>query len=156
MATKTKTATISSAAGILKYLKKSAKEKNSQKFLLELDDIVNHELELVDNTAKEESVKNTIREINKSAIKAKVAKQHKESFKNLQDYFKGKLFYIAFKESKKYLKFAEIEAIVDKNTLFSFINEIETGQEYAWKLIDNLVDAKLRNFLYGIFTYLYF
>ena len=140
----------------MKYLKKSAREPNSQKFLLELDDIVNHELELVESTAKEDAVKNTIREINRGVVKARVAKKHKEAFKHLEYYFKGKLFYIAYKESKKFIKFKEIDALVDKATLFSFVHEIETGQEYAWKLIDNLVDDKLRNFLYGIFTYLYF
>jgi hypothetical protein len=144
------------ASSLLKYINKSSKEKNSQKFLLELDDLVNHELELVENTAKEAAVKNTIKEINQSAVRARVAKQHQESFDNLQDYFKGKLFYIAYRESQKYIKFKEIERIVDRNTLISFVKEIETGQEYAWKLIENLIDTKLRNFLYGIFTYLYF
>ncbi|GBR75534.1 hypothetical protein NO2_0199 [Candidatus Termititenax persephonae] len=153
MATKTK---VNRVSNITKYLKKNTKEQNPQKFLLELDDIVNHELEMVENTAKEESVKNTIREINRGVVKAQVAKQYREAFKRLEYYLKGKLFYIAYKESRKFIKFKEIDAIVDKATLFSFVNEIETGQEYAWKLIDNLVDDYLRNFLYGIFTYLYF
>lgn len=143
-------------SGIARYIKKNAKEKNPQKFILELDDIVNHELELADNNAKELVIKSTIKEINESAVKNKIIKQNKDFFEYLNDYCKGKLFYIAFKESRKYLKFKEIERIVDKETMLSFINEIETGQEYGWKLIDNLQDVKLKNFLYGIFTYLYF
>jgi hypothetical protein len=143
-------------SGVMRYIKKNAREKNHQKFILELDDIVNHELELVDSISKESVIKSTIKEINQSAVKTRIARQSKDSFEYLNDYFKGKLFYIAYKESKKYLKFKEIERIVDKSTLLSFVGEIETGQEYGWKLIDNLQDTKLKNFLYGIFTYLYF
>ena len=143
-------------SGVMRYIKKNSREKNPQKFILELDDIVNHELELVESTNKELVIKSTIKEINQSAIKSRIVQRNRNSFEDLNNYCKGKLFYIAFKESKKYLKFKEIEKIVDKNTLLNFISEIETGQEYGWKLIDNLQDNKLKNFLYGIFTYLYF
>ncbi|MDR2431959.1 MAG: hypothetical protein LBD99_06905 [Candidatus Margulisbacteria bacterium] len=143
-------------SGIMRYISKNSKEKNPQKFILELDDIVNHELELVENAAKESAIKDTIQEINKSVVRAKIGKANKEFLENLNDYFKGKLFYIAYKESQKYLKFKEIERIVDKSTLLGFVGEIETGQEYGWKLVDNLQNDKLKNFLYGIFTYLYF
>ena len=140
----------------MRYIKRNSREKNPQKFILELDDLVNHELELVENTSKEGVIKSTIKEINQSAVRSKISQRNKNSFEDLNDYCKGKLFFIAYKESKKYLKFKEIEKIVDKNTLLNFIGEIETGQEYGWKLIDNLQDNKLKNFLYGIFTYLYF
>ena len=144
------------ASGVMRYIKKNSREKNSQKLILEIDDIVNHELELVEDHSKELAIKATIKEINQGAFRSKLSKKNADSFEYLNDYFKGKLFYIAYKESKKYLKFKEIEKIVDKKTLLSFINEIEIGQEYGWKLIDNLQNNKLKNFLYGILTYLYF
>ena len=143
-------------SGIVNYINKNSREANSQKLILEIDDIVNHQLELVEGLDKELAIKATIKEINQSAVRTKLAKKHTDSFDSLNDYFKGKLFYIAYKDSKKYLKFKEIEKIIDKDTLISFVNEIETGQEYGWKLIDNLQNNKLKDFLYGIFTYLYF
>jgi len=150
-----KTSTIS------QIITKKIKEKNIQKSILEVDDLVNHHLELLDiNASKETVMKQAIQEINKAHIKNKIIKNKKgnmrEYFDSLNNFFKGKLFYIALKDSKKYLKFTEIEAIVDKQTLLGFIKEIEVGQEYAWSLIDNIRSEKLKNFLYGIFTYLYF
>ncbi|MDR1997413.1 MAG: hypothetical protein LBQ83_03730 [Candidatus Margulisbacteria bacterium] len=143
-------------SGVMRYINKNFNSGNSPKLIMELDDIVNHELELIESSAKELAIKETIKEINQSAVKAKIASKNKEYFENLNDYCKGKLFYIAYKESRKYLKFKEIDKILDKNTLLGFVSEIETGQEYGWKLIDNLQNNKLKNFLYGIFTYLYF
>ena len=150
-----KTSTIS------QIITKKIKEKNIQKSILEVDDLVNHHLELLDiNASKETVMKQAIQEINKAHIKNKIIKNKKgnmrEYFDSLNNFFKGKLFYIALKDSKKYLKFTEIEAIVDKQTLLGFIKEIEVGQEYAWSLIDNIRSEKLKNFLYGLFTYLYF
>jgi hypothetical protein len=138
---------------------KKGKEKNIKKSILEVDDMVNHHLELLDiDISKESIMKQAIKDINQTSNKKKIMKNKdgREYFDSLNDYFKGKLFYIAYKESSKYMKIPEIEKIVDKQTLINFIKEIEVGQEYAWALIDNLRNEKLKNFLYGIFTYLYF
>lgn len=138
---------------------KKGKDKNVKKSILEVDDMVNHHLELLDlDVSKEAIMKQAIRDINVGSNKKRIIKNKdgREYFDSLNDYFKGKLFYIAFKESAKYLKFPEIENIVDKQTLINFVKEVEVGQEYAWALIDNLRNERLKNFLYGIFTYIYF
>jgi hypothetical protein len=138
---------------------KKGKDKNIRKSILEVDDMVNHHLELLDvNVNKEAIMKQAIKDINQTSNRKRIIKNKdgREYFDSLNDYLKGKLFYIAFKESSKYMKIPDIEKIVDKQTLINFIKEIEVGQEYAWALIDNLRNEKLKNFLYGIFTYLYF
>ena len=153
MASKAKEETITS------YVITKAKDKNMKKSLLEVDDMINHHLELLDSN-KEILMRQAISDINKSVNKKKIvrtnSKEQREYFNSLNDYFMGKLFYIALKESYKYLKIAEIEMIIDRKTLMDFVGEIEAGQEYAWGLIENLKNDKLKNFLYGIFTYLYF
>ena len=146
-------------ATIAEYVITKAKDKNMKKSLLEVDDMINHHLELLDSN-KEVLMRQAIKDINKVVNKRRIIKANKkdqrEYFDSLNDYFKGKLFYIALKDSNKYLKITEIEAIIDRKTLMDFVSEIEAGQEYAWGLIENLKNEKLKNFLYGIFTYLYF
>ena len=141
---------------------KKLDKKNIRKSILEVDDLVNHHLELLDlDVSKEKIMKEAIKDINKSTNKKKIIKKTYEQesrayLNSLNDHFKGKLFYIAYKDSNKYLSIKDIEKVVDKKTLLGFVKEIEVGQEYAWSLIDNLKNEKLRDFLYGIFTYIYF
>lgn len=144
---------------ITDYVITKAKDKNKKKSLLEVDDMINHHLELLDSN-KEILMRQAIKDINKTVNKRRIIKsntrEQRDYFNSLNDYFKGKLFYIALKDSSKYLKIPEIEMIIDRKTLMDFVSEIEAGQEYAWGLIENLKNEKLKNFLYGIFTYLYF
>lgn len=139
------------AASLTKMILQKAKDKNSQKSILEVDYMTNHYLELADN--KQDVVKDMIKDINKSVNKKKMGKS--KYFTSLNDYLKGKLFYLALKDNK-YFKMPDIEKLIDKNTLIEFVKEIESGQEFAWELIDNIKNEKLKDFFYGIFTYLYF
>ncbi len=136
---------------LTKLVIQKGKAQNNQKSILEVDYMTNHYLELADD--KQDMIRQTIKDINKSVNKRKI--KNKEYLSSVNDYFKGKLFYIAYKEGK-YLKIADVEKVIDKVTLIEFINEIETGQEFALELIDNIANQKLKDFFYGIFTYLYF
>ncbi len=135
---------------LVKVIMQKSKDKNNQKSILEVDYLANHYLELAED--KEDMIKQTIKDINLSINKKKL---NKEYLGSLIDYFKGKLFYIAYKNGK-YFKMNDIIKLIDKATLLEFINEIETGQEFALELIDNISNPKLKDFFYGIFTYLYF
>jgi hypothetical protein len=139
------------ANSLTKMILQKSKDKNSQKSILEVDYMTNHYLELADN--KQDVIKNMIKDINKSVSKKKIA--NSKYFTALNDYLKGKLFYLALKDNK-YFKMPDIEKVIDKNTLIEFVKEIESGQEFAWELIDNIKNDKLKDFFYGIFTYLYF
>jgi len=143
----TKTANIN----LTKLIIQKAKDKNSQKSILEVDYMTNHYLEMAEN--KQDVVKDMIKDINKSTNKRKIG--NGKYFNSLNDYLKGKLFYLALKDNK-YFKMADVEKLIDKNTLIEFVKEIEAGQEFAWELIDNIKNEKLKDFFYGIFTYLYF
>lgn len=136
---------------LTKLIIQKAKDKNSQKSILEVDYMTNHYLEMADN--KQEVVKTMIKDINKSIIKRKIG--NGKYFNSLNDYLKGKLFYLAIKDNK-YFKMPDVEKVIDRNTLIEFVKEIESGQEFAWELIDNIKNEKLKDFFYGIFTYLYF
>lgn len=136
---------------LTKLILEKSKLNNIKKSLLEVDYMANHILELTEE--KQEIIKNTIKDINKTANKKKF--KDKEYLTALNDNLRGKLFYLAYKEGK-YFKMADIEKVIDKKTIIEFIKEIETSQDYAWELIENIQQKTMKDFFYGIFTYLYF
>jgi len=136
---------------LTKLIMDKGKTKEKHKSILEIDYMANHYLELSDD--KQSFIMSTIKDMNKTVNKRKI--RNKEYFSALNDNLRGKLFYISYKDGK-YLRMKDLEKLIDKKTVIEFVKEIETGQEYAWELIDNIGNPQLKDFFYGIFTYLYF
>ena len=137
---------------LLKEVISKSRDKKSLTSKLEIDDMVNHYIEISED--KQDFVKKMVRDINKSINKKKMGK-NRDYFSSINSYCKGKLFYIAYK-SGKYMRISTIEKKAKQEYLLGMVKEIETGQEYAWDLIDAIEDRELKDFLYGIFTYIYY
>jgi hypothetical protein len=115
-----------------------------------MDNSLNYYISMAEE--KEKFCKELINNINNSIYKKKI--KNKDYHKSVSSILMGKLFYISYKNGK-YIKFKNMEKIIKKDQLISIVKEIESSKSYGWELVEQIQNEEIKDFLYGIYTYIY-
>jgi len=135
---------------VIEDLIKNAKLKNRSRAAHNMDNSFNYYLHLSNN--KEDFCTDIIGNINKSAFKKKI--NDKDYFNSVSFILLGKLFYLKYSKGT-YLKLKNLEKLIDKKTIIKVVTEMESSKNLAWSYVESAKNEKLKDFFYGIYTYIY-
>lgn len=135
---------------VIDDLIKNSVTENKGQATYNVDNSFNYYLHLSNN--KESFCVDLISNINKSSFKSKI--KDKNYFNSVSFILLGKLFYLKYSNGK-YLKLPKLEEMISKVALLKAVKEIESSKDLAWSYVESGETEDLKDFFYGIYTYIY-